>query len=65
MIFKYSSVMMNCVRLVPSDAQLSNFHIYMYIYIQGNLVYNEVLGTMKITLFYQVSAYQGKKTKKL
>ena len=26
--------------------------------------YNEVLGTMKITLLYQVSHYIGKKTKK-
>ena len=26
--------------------------------------YNEVLGTMKITLLYQVSLYQGKETKK-
>ena len=25
--------MMNCVRLVPSDAQLSNFHIYFMIFL--------------------------------
>ena len=33
--------------------------------VQWNLLYSEVLGTMKTTLLYQVSHhYQGKKTKK-
>ena len=41
-------------------------YIQKYKYVQWNLFDNEVLGTMKITLLYQVShLYQGTKNKEI
>ena len=40
-------------------------HIYMHKNIQWNPRYNKVLGTMKITLLYQVSLYIRVKIKEI